>query len=81
MRAEKAMDLYRYKGVLCIRERSGMLKRAVLQGIHDMCEFEPRGPWPADQEPKSQLVIIGRNLDREFWGRLFDKTKVGVLDE
>merc|ERR1711933_541781 len=52
IRAERAVDLYRYKGVVCIREPSGGLKMAVLQGVHDMCEFQPRGPWSADVPPK-----------------------------
>merc|ERR1719469_375620 len=34
IRAESAMDLYRYKGMVCIKEKSGVMKRAVLQGIH-----------------------------------------------
>merc|ERR1712217_211980 len=80
IRTEKAVDLYRYKGVICVKESSGTLKRAAMQGVHDMCLFEPRGPWPADEPPMSQLVFIGRNLDREMWGRLLEHTKEGTLD-
>eukprot|EP00929_Paragymnodinium_shiwhaense_P084393 TRINITY_DN45117_c0_g1_i1.p1 TRINITY_DN45117_c0_g1~~TRINITY_DN45117_c0_g1_i1.p1 ORF type:complete len:552 (-),score=86.68 TRINITY_DN45117_c0_g1_i1:379-1950(-) len=79
LRAEKAMDLYRYKGFVCIKEPSGTLKRAVLQGVHDMAMMEPRGVWPADAPFESQLVFIGRNLDKELWTSLFEKTKEGVL--
>ena len=34
LRAEHAVDLYRYKGVVCVREATGSLRRAVLQGVH-----------------------------------------------
>jgi len=81
IRAEKALDLYRYKGTICVKEPSGNLKRAVLQGVHDLCQFEPRGQWPSDEAPKSHIVFIGRNMERELWGRLFDKAKEGILDE
>mmetsp|Transcript_81335 Transcript_81335/g.226003 ORF Transcript_81335/g.226003 Transcript_81335/m.226003 type:complete len:436 (-) Transcript_81335:49-1356(-) len=80
IRVEKAVDLYRYKGVVCVREASGGLKRAVMQGVHDMCQFQPRGRWPAGEPPVSQLVFIGRDLDEALWGRLFDKTQEGALE-
>lgn len=81
IRAEHAVDLYRYKGVVCVKEPSGTVKRAVLQGVHDMCMFEPRGVWPANTQEKSEMVFIGRNLNRDLWTRLFEKTKEGILDE
>jgi len=80
LRAEYAVDLYRYKGLVCVKEPSGAVKRAVLQGVHDLCQFEPRGLWPASQPIRSEIVFIGRNLDRDLWNRLFEKTKEGILD-
>jgi len=80
LRKEHALDLYRYKGVVCIKEASGQLKQAVLQGVHDMCEFEPRGDW-LDKKPLSQLVFIGRNLDRKKWQGLFEKCQDGMLED
>lgn len=80
LRAEHAVDLYRYKGVVCIKESSGLLRRAVLQGVHDMCEFEPRGDW-TNSPPLSQLVFIGRKLDKEKWHKLFEKCQAGMLDD
>lgn len=79
LRAEHAVDLYRYKGVLCVKEPGGAVKRGVLQGVHDMCIFEPRGAWPSELPPCSKLVFIGRKLDTSLWGRLFEKCKEGVL--
>ncbi|CAE7350617.1 Cbwd1 [Symbiodinium sp. CCMP2456] len=81
LKNEHALDLYRYKGVVCVKEASGELKQAVLQGVHDMCEFEPRGDWPDGKEPLSQLVFIGRNLERDKWMRLFTFCQSGVLDD
>ena len=81
LKNEHALDLYRYKGVVCVKEASGELKQAVLQGVHDMCEFEPRGDWPEGKEPLSQLVFIGRNLEKDKWMRLFTFCQAGVLDD
>lgn len=81
IRFERAVDLYRYKGVVCVKEPSGAVKRAVLQGVHDMCMFEPRGAWPSDAELKSEIVFIGRNLDSGLWTRLLEKTQEGILDQ
>lgn len=80
LRAEHAVDLYRYKGVVCIKESSGLLRRAVLQGVHDMCEFEPRGDW-TNSPTLSQLVFIGRKLEKEKWQKLFEKCQTGMLDD
>eukprot|EP00927_Polykrikos_kofoidii_P057049 TRINITY_DN5115_c0_g2_i1.p1 TRINITY_DN5115_c0_g2~~TRINITY_DN5115_c0_g2_i1.p1 ORF type:complete len:534 (+),score=104.33 TRINITY_DN5115_c0_g2_i1:234-1835(+) len=80
IRKEHAVDLYRYKGLICVKESSGCLKRAVMQGVHDMCMLEPRGGWPSDSPFVSELVFIGRNLNETLWSRLFEKTKEGVLD-
>lgn len=81
IRQESAMDLYRYKGVVCVREPKGSIKKAVLHGIHDMCQFEPRGDWPSDEAYMSQIVFIGRNLNEPLWASLLEKSKLGVLDE
>ncbi|CAJ1417185.1 unnamed protein product [Effrenium voratum] len=80
LRAERAVDLYRYKGLVCIRE-SGGLRQAVLQGVHDMCEFEPRSDWPSAAPTRSQLVFIGRRLEAPKWRRLFEQCQQGILDE
>lgn len=81
IRRDNAEDLYRYKGIVCVKEPSGVIKRAVLQGVHDLCQFEPRGIWPEDQPKKSQLVFIGRRLDERLFGRLLEYCKEGILDE
>jgi G3E family GTPase len=62
---EKARDIMRCKGVLCIagQERT----RFVFQGVHDTVCFGPSAQgWDPDAPgpPVSQIVFIGRNLDR-----------------
>jgi len=73
---DHAADLYRYKGVVAAREPNGRIERAVLQGVHDVCECEPKGPWPDGTPYKTQVVFIGRNLEKDLWAKLLDKCKV-----
>jgi len=81
LRTQHASDLYRYKGIVCVKEETGGIKRSAMQGVHDMCMFQPRGVWPAEMPHRSELVFIGRNLDEALWKRLFEKTKEGALGE
>lgn len=50
------------KGILNIK---GQANRFVFQGVHMLFEGKPDRPWKDEQQRKSQLVFIGRNLDRE----------------
>jgi G3E family GTPase len=50
------------KGILNIK---GQANRFVFQGVHMLFEGKPDRPWKDALERKSQLVFIGRNLDRE----------------
>jgi G3E family GTPase len=58
----KGQDIFRMKGILNIK---GQANRFVFQGVHMLFEGKPDRPWKADEVRKSQLVFIGRNLDRE----------------
>lgn len=60
---ERSVDLYRYKGVLAV-EHDGVPALYILQGVHDMPELTYSGEWPAGKPIKTQVVIIGRKLDR-----------------
>jgi len=64
---EKSDDLYRFKGFLAIKSHCGQGKVAkrVIQGVHDVVDMDDGGEWPADSEMKSQMVFIGRNLDKK----------------
>ena len=58
----KGQDIFRMKGILNIK---GQANRFVFQGVHMLFEGKPDRPWKDEQQRKSQLVFIGRNLDRE----------------
>lgn len=62
---ERSVDLYRYKGVLAIKNQRIGDKTLlyILQGVHDMPEITGSGEWPEGKPIKTQVVIIGRKLD------------------
>lgn len=62
--SEKAKDIYRCKGVLCIHGYG--VRKFVFQGVHEtICYGPSEKPWE-DNEPRlNQLVFIGKNLDRK----------------
>jgi len=68
--SERSVDLYRYKGVLAVRQR-GVVVRYILQGVHDTSEVSFSGAWPEDRPVKTQVVLIGRKLERELWKQRF----------
>ena len=58
----KGADIFRMKGILNLK---GSPNRFVFQGVHMMFEGKADRPWKDADERKSQLVFIGRKLDRE----------------
>ena len=58
----KGADIFRMKGILNLK---GSANRFVFQGVHMTFEGKSDRPWKDETERKSQLVFIGRNLDRE----------------
>ncbi|MEI6356012.1 MAG: GTP-binding protein, partial [Verrucomicrobiota bacterium] len=58
----KGADIFRMKGILNLK---GSPSRFVFQGVHMMFEGKADRPWKDAAERKSQLVFIGRDLDRE----------------
>jgi G3E family GTPase len=59
--ARQGLDIFRLKGVLSI---DGDDARWIAQGVHMLVTAERDRPWSAREERTSQLVFIGRNLDR-----------------
>jgi len=71
---EKSEDLYRYKGIIAMADaRTGKIMKRVLQGVHDMVDMEPGHEWPKDTPIKSQVVLIGRALDKAKWIQKFQE--------
>lgn len=62
---EQSEDLYRFKGILAMTNaHTGVVMRRVLQGVHDLVDMSEGDAWPTDLPIKSQVVLIGRRLDR-----------------
>lgn len=58
---EKGTDIFRMKGFVAIK---GKPERFLFQGVHMLFDGKPDRPWNGDAR-KSQIVLIGRNLNRE----------------
>jgi G3E family GTPase len=56
-------DLLRFKGVLAIE---GLTYRVIFQGVHELMGGSAGSPWAEDEERRSTLVFIGRDLPREI---------------
>ncbi len=61
-------DTFRYKGILNIK---GVKQRIVFQGIHMLFESTPDRDWRDGELRKSEIVIIGRNLDLAWFKEHF----------
>jgi G3E family GTPase len=60
--AEKGADIYRMKGIFNI---AGENRRVVLQGVHMLMDSTADRLWKADEPRRSEIVFIGRELDRK----------------
>jgi len=60
-----ANDLLRVKGIIAFKDDPD---RYVVQGVQRVIEGDHQRPWQMDEQRKSRLVIIGRELD-EGWLR------------
>jgi G3E family GTPase len=60
--ARQGTDIFRLKGVLAI---AGDDCRWIVQGVHMLVSADQDLPWPANAARTSQLIFIGRNLDRD----------------
>jgi G3E family GTPase len=58
--ASKGNDIYRSKGVIAMH---GVPEKYIFQGVHMLMNGELEKPW-GQQVRKTQLVFIGKNLDR-----------------
>lgn len=58
---ERGNDIYRSKGILNL---VGRTKRYVFHGVHEQLEGRDDQDWKADEVRISQVVFIGKDLDR-----------------
>ncbi|WP_458118002.1 CobW family GTP-binding protein [Bacillus sp. PK6-026] len=65
---EKGEDLLRYKGILSIK---GEEYRIVFQGLHMLFSGRPDRKWNENETKQSELVFIGKDLDKEELERQF----------
>jgi G3E family GTPase len=68
---EKGADIFRMKGILDI---AGSDHRFVFQGVHMLLDGSEQRPW-GDEPRASDLVFIGRKLDREALTRGFERCR------
>ena len=52
-------DMLRYKGIFAI---AGEARRLIVQGVHKVVGFDYGPEWQDDEDRRSLLVLIGRNL-------------------
>jgi G3E family GTPase len=67
---EKGTDIFRMKGILNLR---GSDKRFVFQGVHMLFDGKEDRPWGQGESPASDMVFIGKSLDREALTRGFQR--------
>lgn len=60
--AEHGQDILRAKGIINAADDN---RKLVFQSVHMMLEGDFQKPWGSGEERKTQLVFIGRELDRE----------------
>ncbi len=68
---QRGDELMRYKGILNIE---GEERRVVFQGVHSFFEIKADRPWGNGEERESNLVLIGKNLNRKFFEESFKKS-------
>eukprot|EP00937_MAST-01D_sp_MAST-1D-sp2_P000582 g582.t1 len=81
----KGADIFRMKGVIAIRDSD---EKFVFQGVHMIFNGEFDEKWGADEKRSSNLVFIGRNLQKEelkksfmecIWSEEKQRAKVEAL--
>lgn len=54
------MEIFRLKGVLSIND---LPQRVIVQGVHELFDFQYTSKWESDEERINRMVFIGRNLE------------------
>lgn len=66
----QAKDVYRIKGVVADHQRP---HRQWIQTVMDTVAVEEGEPWKANEAPRSEIVVIGKNLKRKGYERMLRK--------
>ncbi len=69
--------LWRIKGVLAI---AGLRSRIILQGVQGLLQSQASTPWRMFEPQRTQLVLIGRELDRDWLLQQLDDCLAGPAD-
>ncbi len=69
---EKGTDIFRMKGILNVQ---GSPNRFVFQGVHMLFDSSEDKPW-GEGPRASDLVFIGKNLDRQSLTKAFEQCRV-----
>lgn len=68
------MDVFRVKGILRLM---GSAKKHIVQGVHELFEItESTEGWPSVDDALTQVIFIGRDLDRAVLQAGLDACKV-----
>jgi G3E family GTPase len=67
---EKGEDLYRTKGLF---NAQGFPERVLFQSVRMMTSMQRDRLWKPEEKRLTQLVVIGRNLDRDEFARGFER--------
>ena len=59
---ERGPDIFRLKGIINFQKSA---KRIVFQGVHMLFDSVADRAWGPDEKRQTQMIFIGRNLDRE----------------
>ncbi|MDZ4154595.1 GTP-binding protein, partial [Methylicorpusculum sp.] len=66
-------DMLRYKGIMNIK---GHESSVIYQGVHMLMNYDFGKPWAIDENRKSVMVFIGRNLPREAFFSALDECRI-----
>ncbi len=69
---DRGADIFRMKGILNVQ---GSANRFVFQGVHMLFDSSEDKPW-GDTPRASDLVFIGKNLDRQSLIKAFEQCRV-----
>jgi G3E family GTPase len=67
---EKGEDLYRTKGLF---HAQGFSERVLFQSVRMLTSMQRDRPWQPEEKRLTQLVVIGRNLNRDEFTEGFEK--------